>query len=113
VGRIVHELFLSNLLLLKIEYNLIISVGWSIKKKKMAENLENEIEEERKHFKAVLAAFNHYLRFSYVQVQETESYLNTLNNSHQDVLENYRGHLNIIRESIKNIKYYLKLTELN
>lgn len=59
-----------------------------------------EEEEERQNFRIILTCFQNYKRFSYARVNKTETYLNSLDKSHQDMLTKYRAHLVKIRDCI-------------
>ncbi|XP_076356687.1 carnosine N-methyltransferase-like isoform X1 [Tachypleus tridentatus] len=73
----------------------------------MAENsegLETDVEdvEEKKHFQRIVNAFRCYRLHSLVRLCKTLKYTNSLPESHQTVLKNYKQHLEKVRVSIEH-----------
>ncbi|XP_026478168.1 carnosine N-methyltransferase [Ctenocephalides felis] len=69
---------------------------------------KNEV--EKKHFMSVLASFKYYRKYSFLRVNQTEKYLNSLPTSHQNLLKKYRENLKRVRECIEaNYKVILHI----
>ncbi|XP_030378576.1 carnosine N-methyltransferase isoform X2 [Scaptodrosophila lebanonensis] len=69
---------------------------------------EEDEERERRHIEKVQKAFQSYSKYAYRRLNRTEAYLNSLSADDQQLLSNYRTHLDSVRFCIESNQSVIK-----
>lgn len=73
------------------------------------DSLETEDYEEKKHFQRIVSAFRCYRLHSLRRLMKSIKFINTLPTYHQDLLKNYREHLENVRVAIEHNNEIIRL----